>query len=139
MADNHTRARTHTHIYIYIQSFRDNTTRLYINLIIHVYKFDSILNLIISYKSPWRFGRTRDDGARGLEVGRVHCAGVESGRGRGGRGRGDVEGAAGAAAEGVEGGRGRGGQARRPRAWRAGAAAGGRRDGRGARAAWGQK
>jgi hypothetical protein len=31
-------------------------------------------------------GRGRDDGARGLEVGRVHFAGVESGRGRGGRG-----------------------------------------------------
>jgi hypothetical protein len=31
-------------------------------------------------------GRGRDDRARGLEVGRVHFAGVESGRGRGGVG-----------------------------------------------------
>jgi hypothetical protein len=99
---------------------RDNTTRLHINLIIYVYKFDSILNLIISYKSPWRSGRGRDDGARGLEVGRVHFAGVESGRGRGGRGaaawrgrggrRRDGRGCGGraGAGEGAVGGRGQG-------------------------------
>jgi hypothetical protein len=73
---------------IYIQSIRDNTTRLHINLIIHVYKFDSVLNLLISYKSPWRFGRGRDGGSRARRRGACDGRGAVAWRARGGRGRG---------------------------------------------------